>query len=507
MSVERLLTVAGVFAGLARAEAARVVRARSLRSGESPDRPRAVREALERLGPFYVKVGQMLSTRPDIVSPATMAELARLHDNVSVAPFSIFEPVLAEELGEDWARRFVRIDSDRPLGSASLAQAYRVTLPGGQSAVIKIQRPDIRALVLDDMRMMRRAARLVARALPDLNAVIDIEAALNVIFDAMEAELDFTVEAANMDRARELVARFEHLAVPEVILATRRVMVQSLAPGASIREVDRDSLTEKERVGIGRDLLAFMYRGYFADRFFHADPHPGNIFVAPGEKAHLIDWGMVGRVDRRMSMTMMTVLLSLAHNDGPGLARAWVELGKATPWADIAGFAGDMATLVPKIATASLEDLDFGVTLTSVLKYSTRRGIQTSPVISLLGKSFANIEGSVRYLAPELALTEVFEEELRAILIHLVRESISEIQAARTAMDLMIGNMLAPEQLRGLVRDVANRDFTVRIGGLREKGGRSSLGSARTGNRLPAAVLAVGAGALAWRARRRRAAV
>nr|BFE78234.1 hypothetical protein GCM10020093_008350 [Planobispora longispora] len=354
-----------------------------------------------------------------------------------------------------------------------------MVLPGGRRAVLKIQRPDIRSLVLDDMAMMRRAARLVARCFPDFNAVIDVETMLVVIFDAMEAELDFTVEAANMRRARQLVKEFEYLDVPEVIWATPKVLVQSLAPGRSIREVDRQSLPDKQRVGIGRDLLAFMYRGYFVDRFFHADPHPGNILVAPGEKAHLIDWGMVGRVDRRMSMTMMTVLLSLAHNDGPGLARAWMELGKATPWADIAGFAGDMAILVPKIATASLEDLDFGVTLTSVLKYSTRRGIQTSPVVSLLGKSFANIEGSVRYLAPELALTEVFEAELREILIRLATESVSEIQAARTAMDLLIGNTLAPEQLRGLMRDVANRDFTVRVGSLRARGARRGAGSKR----------------------------
>ncbi|MFD0855081.1 ABC1 kinase family protein, partial [Actinomadura adrarensis] len=346
----------------------------------------------------------------------------------------------------------------------SLAQAYRVVLRGGEEAVLKIQRPDIRTLVLADMAMLRRVARLIARTFPDFNEVIDIPAMCTVLFDAMEAELDFTVEAANMKRARKLAERFEYLDVPEVIWASRRVMVQSMAPGRSIRDVDRDDLTEKERVGIGRDLLAFMYRGYFVDRFFHADPHPGNIFVAPGERAHLLDWGMVGRVDRRMSMSMIMVLLSLAHNDGAGLARAWVELGRPTSRADIPGFCGDMSILVPKVATASLEDLDFGVTLTSVLKYSTRRGIQTNPAISLLGKSFSNIEGSVRYLAPELALTDVFQEELHGILIHLASESVSQLQAARTAMDLMIGNTLAPEQLRGMVRDLADRDFTIRIG-------------------------------------------
>lgn len=514
MSAKRFMAVARVLTELARDETVKALAARRRRgtAGEDDgeggnDRARAIRLALERLGPFYVKVGQMLSNRPDLVPPDVMAELAKLHEDVSVAPFSVFEPVLAAELGDGWEGRFARVERARPLGSASLAQVYKVVLRGGGEAVLKIQRPDIRALVLDDMAMMRRAARRVARWFPDFNAVIDVESALTVIFDAMRAELDYTVEAANMRRAGELAREFEFLAVPEVILATPRVMVQSMAPGRSIRDVDRDRLTEKERVGIGRDLLAFMYRGYFVDRFFHADPHPGNIFVTPGEKAHLIDWGMVGRVDRRMSMTLMTVLLCLAHNDGPGLARAWVELGKATAWADITGFAGDMAMLVPKVATASLEDLDFGVTLTSVLKYSTRRGIQTSPVISLLGKSFSNIEGSVRYLAPELALTEVFEEELRGILISLAGESVSQLQAARTAMDLMIGNTLAPEQLRGIVRDLANRDFTMRVGQLRDKGaGRllSAGDAARAGKAgLP---VAASAAVLLWQARRRDAA-
>ncbi|MFV2173013.1 ABC1 kinase family protein [Actinomadura sp. LOL_016] len=498
MTTGRLLTVTKVLAELLGTELARTVRRTPEPDDHAPGRPRAIRLALERLGPFYVKVGQLLSTRPDLVSAQTRAELALLHDRVSAVPFAMFEPVLARELGEGWERRFAHIDRSRPLGSASLAQAYRVVLRGGEPAVLKIQRPDIRSQVLADMTLMRRAARLVARMSPDFNAVIDVESSLNVVFEAMEAELDLTVEAANMDRARGLVERFEYLDVPEVIWAAPQVIVQTVAPGKSIRDVDTGSLTEKERVGIGRDLLAFMYRGYFVDRFFHADPHPGNIFVAPGRKAHLIDWGMVGRIDRRMSMTLVTVLLGLAHNDGPGLARAWVELGRATPWADIPGFAGDMALLVPKVATASLEDLDFGVTLTSVLKYSTRRGIQTSPVVSLLGKSFSNIEGSVRNLAPELALTDVFEEQLRDILMHLAGESLSEIQAARTALDLMIGNTLAPEQLRGLLRDAANRDLTVRVGRLRDA---CAPGPAPATAALRAAAIAA---VLVWWSRRHR---
>ena len=419
--------------------------------------------ALERLGPFYIKVGQILSTRPDLVPQSVISELEKLHDRVSVAPFADFEPVLAEELGPDWKLRFLNVDTLVPLGAASLAQVYRAILSDGTAAVIKIQRPGLRRIVLQDMAILRRAARLVGKAAPRFNAVIDVDAMLEIIFDAMESELDFVAEARNMEMGRAAVARFKHLAVPDVLFATPRVLVQTLAPGKSIRDADRNAFTVQQRKAIGRDLLAFMYRGYFIDRLFHADPHPGNIFVSPGEKAYLIDWGMVGRIDRRTSILLVLILLTLAQNDGHGLAKGWVEMGHATAWAEVPRFCTDMAALVPKITTASLEELDFGVTLTAVLKRSTQRGIQTSPVISILGKSFGNIEGSVRYLAPELSLVDVFQGELRGIMFDLVREFLSEAQAARTAIELMLGSTAVTGQVRDVLRDLSNREFTLQV--------------------------------------------
>jgi ubiquinone biosynthesis protein len=421
-------------------------------------RARNVRLALERLGPFYIKVGQILSTRPDFIRPSLIAELKKLHDQVSVSPFLDFEPVLAEELGPDWKLRFMDVQTEMPLGAASLAQVYRVTLWDGMPAVVKIQRPGVKPIVLQDMVILRRAARLVAKAAPRFNAVIDVDAMLNVVFDAMEPELDFVAEARNMDQGRTAIQRFKHLSVPDVLLATPRVLVQSLAPGVSIRDANPAAFTVAQRTAIGRDLLAYLYRGFFIDRYFHADPHPGNIFVYPGEKASLIDWGMVGRVDRRTSMLMVLILLTLAQNDGYGLSKAWVEMGRPTPWADIPGFANDMARLIPKIVGASLADLDFGITLTAVLKSATKRGVQTSPVVAILGKAFGNIEGSIRYLAPELSLVEVFEDELEGIMFDLFRELISKQQAARTAMELIIGSTEILDQLRGLMRNLSTRD-------------------------------------------------
>jgi ubiquinone biosynthesis protein len=430
-------------------------------------RARAVRRALERLGPFYVKIGQMLATRPDMVSPTMIAEFQNLHDEVDVQPFCEFEPVLEENLGPNWKRLFDDIDTLRPLGAASLAQVYRVTLHGGRAGVIKLQRPGIRKLVLADMALLRQAARLVTRTAPRFSTVVDIESMLSNIFDAMEPELDFTKEAANMDQARKSVRHFSSLAVPEVIAATPGVLVQSMAPGTSVGRINPACLSEQERQGIAKDLTAFMYRGYFIDRFYHADPHPGNVFIEPGGPATLIDWGMVGRLDQRTSMRLLLTLMAVGRNDGHGLAKAWTEMGRTTPWSDIPGFSADMAQLVPKVAFASLEDVNFGVTLTAVLERATRRGIASSPAISLLGKSFANLEGCVRRIAPELALTDVFEKEVKRIILNLVREAISPQETARKSLEGLIVATTIGEQMRALADDMTNRQVTVQVSQVR----------------------------------------
>lgn len=432
-------------------------------AGDAQRRARAVRKALESLGPFYVKLGQILSTRPDMVPPSMIAEFQNLHDQVDVQPFSVFEPVLESDLGPDWKLRFDDIDTSKPLGAASLAQVYKVTLPGGRPAVVKIQRPEIREAVRADMALLRRASRIVARAAPRFNEVIDVEAMLGSIFDAMEPELDFTGEARNMEEGREAARDFSTLAVPEVLSATPRVLVQSMAPGMSVRHLDPRAFSDRERTDIGKDLLRFMYRGYFVQRTFHADPHAGNVFALPGGPATLIDWGMVGRLDKRTSLQLLPLLMALAQNDGHGLARAWADMGKLTAWANLPAFAADMAALVPKISHASLGELNFGVSLTTVLEKATKRGIGSAPSISLLGKSFANLEGSVRCLAPELSLAEIFKGEVRGIVMSLLGEFVSLEQLGRTAMDLMVTATTSPEQLRGLLADASNRRFALQV--------------------------------------------
>lgn len=271
---DRVGLVAKVLAGLVAGEVAGAVGVRGSRRGAAANidgsrrRARAVRGALEDLGPLYIKVGQMLSTRPDLCPPAMIEEFQNLHEQVTVRPFDDFEPVLEGNLGAGWREMFTEIKSDQPLGAASLAQVYKGTLRNGEDVVLKIQRPGVREAMQDDMVVLQRVVRMLAKRMPQFSDVIDLEAILDVIFTAMRPELDFTIEANNMDIARPTVATFDRLRIPEVVHATPQVLVQSVASGRSIRDVNRDRFPESERDEIGRQLLAWSYRSFFVDRVF-----------------------------------------------------------------------------------------------------------------------------------------------------------------------------------------------------------------------------------------------
>ncbi|MDO3663057.1 AarF/UbiB family protein, partial [Bacillus sp. C28GYM-DRY-1] len=147
--------------------------------------------------------------------------------------------------------------------------------------------------------------------------------------------------------------------------ATPRVLVQSLADGQAAHRLKEGELSRKQRKKMAKEFVAYMFKGFFIDRTFHADPHPGNVLISPDGKVHVIDWGMVGRIDRSMSAGMLGTMIGMAYNDGPALAQSWIRMGSTTPWSDIGGFTADIARFVPHITNASLAELNFGVALTT----------------------------------------------------------------------------------------------------------------------------------------------
>ncbi|POM23575.1 putative protein kinase UbiB [Actinomadura rubteroloni] len=427
------------------------------------ERAVALRRMLEDVGPLYIKVGQILATRPDIVPQYLRDELEKLNDQARVSPFVDFEPVLAAELGPEWRSCFQSIDTTHPLGSASIAQVYKGVWRDGRPCVVKVQRPSAAADVRGDMVVLRRVTWVISRIAPHFTEVVDLRAMLEMLFAVMQDELDFTHEARNMKHARKTAREFKRIKVPKVLCATPRVLVQSFAEGVPINRVKDTELTRRKRKQIGDQLIAFMLYTYFVKREFHADPHPGNIIVSEDGHAYLIDWGMVGKLDRRNSRMVMATILGLVRNDGEALARGWIALGRVTPWGDATGFIQDVSSIVPRWAGASLQDLNYGVALMSLARFSARRGIQVSPLITVVGKSFANIEGSVRGIHPKTKIAASFGGIMQRILRDLAADQMTLDEGAQAALEMADLRDSGARHLVSFARDLAYRESSLGV--------------------------------------------
>ncbi|MDQ1517231.1 MAG: ubiquinone biosynthesis protein [Actinomycetota bacterium] len=464
---DRVLEVAGVLGELLAGEAK--LRWQRSRNGLADpedferERARALRQTLEQLGPLYIKVGQVLSTRPDLVSQTVIDALQDLHEQVMVRPFSEFEPVLERNLGAHWRYRFKEIDTEVPLGAASIAQVYRAVQNDGLEVVLKVQRPGVAAGTRLDMEILAQAVKLVVKRAPTIEEIFQPEAMLEVIFGAMRPEIDFTAEAANMEDFREMLEQFDHLAVPEVLDVTKEVLVMTKAPGVSIRECVVDDFSSKERELIGRDLCAMLFHGFMVDGLFHADPHPGNVFVAPGEPATVIDFGMVGRIDRRMALGYTRFMMATALNDGEAAGRAALEMGTLTSRANIAGFLSDMQRYIPTMAHQSLANMEFGNDFNQFLVFCTKRGIAVNPSIALFGKATANLEGTLRRFAPELTPFDVFRDTMGDIIKDQAKQLVEQEELLRIANEAFFASRSIPEQVRYLAQAVVNGQYVLRI--------------------------------------------
>ena len=463
----RVTEVAAVLGSLLAGEAGR--RWSSARHGprerwaEERAQARAIKESLERLGPLYIKVGQILSTRPDLVSQAVIEELAEFHEQVLVRPFSEFEPVLKADLGRHWRTRFTEIDTEHPLGAGSMAQVYRAVQRNGREVVIKVQRPGVAATVALDMDILARAVGMVARAAPGMAELFQPEAMLETVFSVMRPEIDFTIEADNIDDLRDILDGYNHIGVPEVIKATREVLVMTMAPGTSVLHANMADFSRPQRQGMAEDLVAMIYKGLMADGVFHADPHPGNIFVAPDQPATLIDFGMVGRIDQGMSLGFTRFMMCMGANDGEAAGRAALDLSTITSRADVPGFLSDMQRWVPSVVGSSLDDLNFGRTFNEFLLLLTHRGIAVNPSVAIIGKVLSNLDGSVRMIDPDVKPMEVFQGVLGDIVRSQLGRSTGQARWLQVANEGYSGSRALPEELRTLSQMVTNGQFVFKV--------------------------------------------
>lgn len=288
-----------------------------------PTQPERVAAALVELGPTYVKLGQVLSTRPDVLPPGYIAAFERLQDNVTAVPFAEVASVLEAELGVDWRARFDRFD-EAPLATASIAQAHTARLHDGTEVVVKVQRPGIGAQVDADLQILRFLLRRAVREWPELEAA-DPEGLLLEFDRTMRGELDFHREAEHMRRFRRNFADHDWVVIPDLVedCVTGRVIAMSKLEGTPIRRAREAGFDMRL---VGKRYLDVVYEMILIQGFFHGDLHPGNVFVLPDAKLGLIDFGMVGTMTDQMRAQLVTMMFALQKNDHRTIARVLYDI-------------------------------------------------------------------------------------------------------------------------------------------------------------------------------------
>ena len=414
--------------------------------------PERVRCAMQDLGPTFVKLGQVMATRVDLLTPEWTTELGKLQNAVPALPFAQVRPQLVEDLGADPEAVFERLE-EAPLAAASLAQTHRAWLADGSAVVLKVRRPGIRDTVEADLRLMARLAEIVEERAPDLRRYHPAEV-VQQFSASLRRELDFAAEGRNAERIAANFAGHDEVVVPRVYWewTSERLNVQECLQGIAgtdLAAVDAAGLDRAQLAATGADIVLKMV---LEDGFFHADPHPGNIFYLPDGRIGVIDFGMVGRVSEQRRFQIVQLLHGLVERESAPVADVLMEWGEGGGEVDEARLQADVGAFVDQYRGVPLKDLHMGLMLTDVTTILRDNGLSLPPDLALMIKAFLTLEGMGRQLDPDFDMAGAARPFLQRVVLQRYSPRTLLKRGRRTALDAMelVGDL--PRELRRLLR-------------------------------------------------------
>ncbi|HEY3550302.1 MAG TPA: AarF/UbiB family protein [Gaiellaceae bacterium] len=375
------------------------------RRDATPEGAQSFRRGLEELGTTFIKLGQLLSSRPDLLPDVYIDELGHLVDDVPGVPFPEIEAVLREDFGED---AFVSVDPE-PLATASIAQTHRGLLATGQEVVAKVRRPGIVEQVELDLAVLRSTVRIARHS--ESAQRIQLEELAEELELHLRAEMDFVEEAHNTELVRGLVERFEGLVVPRVMrpYVSERALVLELIEGRKV-EVGH-GLAPEQAAALAREFFRAYVFQVVVEGVYHADPHHGNVLLTDDGRLALLDFGLLGRLDEDTRAGLGLLLLALAQNRADDVADLVVSLSLTTTRSDQAGFVQDVRRKLPRFHHRPLASIDTGLALADLQRAAIRRDIRLPTSFALVGKTLAQADSIARLLDPELDPIGLIEEE------------------------------------------------------------------------------------------------
>jgi len=445
---------------------------RGILTGGKSDRPQlpppeVLRKILVELGPFYVKFGQLLSTRPDLLPPQYIEALTALQAQVPPVSWGMIEKTLLEELNQPLDQIFSDINRN-PIAAGSIAQIHKGTLTTGEEVAIKVQRPDIERIVNQDINLIKGIAEIIA--LTDFGNDYDVVTLADEFTKAVQAELDFRQEAQFTDKLRSNLSNSnwfdsKQLEIPRIYwqFTTEKVLFMEWLDGKPILKADIAPDSNK-RQEISTLLFRAFFQQIFIDGFFHADPHPGNIFYLDDGRLGIIDCGMIGRLDPRTQQILTEMLLAIVDIDAQRCAQLTLELSENnSSQTNIAQLENDYSRMLRKYYNLSLSQLNFSEVFYEILEVSRRNKIKLPGNMGLYAKSLANLEGVARKFNPDINLLA----EIKPLITDLFRRQFigdTPFQTLfRTVLDLKSIGLRSPRQVDVILDRLSSETFQWKL--------------------------------------------
>jgi len=424
---------------------------------------------LEKLGPTFIKLGQLLSTRADLLPAPYLIALERLQDQIEPFSYEEVDRIVSAELGVRISKAFAEFDA-QPLAAASLAQVHRAYMRDGRAVVVKVQRPGIREQIVNDLEALEQVAHFID-AHTELGKRYEFGNMLLGLRKVLLHELDFQTEAKNLRLFAENLREFEHIIVPEPVedFTTSRVLTMDYIPGKKITDLNPLRLLEIDGPGLANELFRAYLKQILVDGVFHADPHPGNVFITDDERIALLDLGMVGRLMTGFQDNLLRLLLAISEGRGEDAAETSIKLGEAKPGFDRKEFTRRVADLVAENADANLSRIHAGQVALEITKISADCWFRLPHEFTMIAKALLNLDRTVFTLDPGFDPNAVIRQRATEIMQRNVLKSIAPGNLLSGVVEVKEFVEKLPRRVNRILDSLENNHFKIKVDAIDEK--------------------------------------
>ena len=425
--------------------------------------PEQLAKDLEALGPTFIKLGQLLSSRSDLLPPPYLDALSRLQDQIEPFPFAQVEEIVSSELGVRMSKAFNDFDHV-PLAAASLGQVHRAVLRDGREVAVKVQRPDIRQTILNDLDAFEEVASLLDKH-TEIGRRMGFKDLVEEFRRTLLRELDYRREAFNLITLGNNLKEYRRLLVPQPVedYSTSRVLTMEYVRGTKVTDLSPLARIDIDGGALAEELSRAYLDQILVDGFFHADPHPGNLLVTPDGRLALLDLGMVARIDPRRQEQLLKLLLAITDGRGHEVADISLQMGTVLEGHDEERFRREVADLVANARTAAAAQVQVGRIILTMARKAVECGVRPVPELSILGKALLHLDEVARILDPELDPNKTVRHYTDSLLRRHMLKRFSPASLFSSTLDLYDLAQKLPGRLNQFFDALANNKLQVKV--------------------------------------------